>query len=313
MSNELKIKIIRDSQGNDLDLSNITIEAADALKVFIDSMVDFAKTYENTSEIKLMLDNGCIETSLIYPDEQVSRDIDNILSLQVSEPKKVDAFKRIQEKIIMNGLEYGVYIKKEEESYRDITQIFKEKKFRKSKQKFDRKFSIEFIEGELFEVGGRVNANVHIENKTLGKQFKVECERPEAKNLNDRLYSKVFLSVRKIAKTETDIEYRYIDSYLREENYHYYKNLHERITMDDSLEKYGLIYKHIVDIINDDETLNEEIIKILRLYNNHFTKKGVIRTILMTLKPIINREVGLLPHYEDLVKTFRSRSNTGKI
>lgn len=313
MSNELKIKIIKDSQGNDLDLSNITIEAADALKVFIDSMVDFAKTYENTSEIKLMLDNGCIETSLVYSDEQVSQDIDNILALQISDPKKVDAFKRIQEKIIMNGLEYGVFIKKQEETYRDITQIFKEKKFRKSKQKFDRKYSIEFIEGELFEVGGRAKVNVHIENKELGKEYKVECERLDAKKLNDRLYSKAFLSVLKIAKTEADIEYRYIDSYLREESYHFYRELNEQLTEQDSIEKYDLIYNYIVDIINNENSPNEEIIKIIRLYDNHFSEKGILRTILMTLKPIISKEVGLLPYYENMVKTFRLRSQTRKI
>ncbi|AZB29184.1 hypothetical protein [Chryseobacterium balustinum] len=313
MSNELKIKIIKDSQGNDLDLSNITVEAADALKVFIDSMVDFAKTYENTSEIKLMLDNGCIETSLVYPDELVSQDIDNILSLKVSDPKKVDAFKKIQEKIILNGLEYGVFIKKQDEAYQDITNIFKEQKFRKSKKKFDRKYTIEFIEGELFEVGGRSKVNVHIENKELGKEYKVECERPEAKKLNDRLYSKTFISVRKIIKTESDFEYRYIDSYLREESYHFYRNLHEQLTIGESIEKYDLIYNHIVEIINNENIPNEEIIKIIRLYDNHFSEKGILRTIIMSLKPIIERETGLLPYYENLVKTFRLRSNTGKI
>lgn len=313
MSNELKIKIIRDSEGNDLDLSNITIEAADALKVFIDSLVDFAKTYENTSEIKLKLDNGSIETSLIYPEQEISHDIDNILALQYSDSKKVDPFKRMQDKIQVNGLEYGVYLKKENEQFREITQIFKQEKFKKIKKKFERKYSIDFIEGELFEVGGRAKVNVHIENRELGQEYKIECERLDAKKLNERLYSKAFLSVIKIAKTETDIEYRYIDSYLREESYIFYKRLHERLTAENSIEKYDLIYNYIVDIINDNNSPNEEIVKIIRLYDNHFTEKGIIRTILMTLKPIINKEVGLLPYYNSLVTTFRSRSHTTKI
>lgn len=314
MSNELKIKIISDSQGNDLDLSNISIEAAGALKIFIDSMVDFAKTYEDTSDIKLKLDNGSIETCLVYPEEEeVSHDIEDILEFKSNNKKRVEAFRNIQDKIQLNGLVYEVFLNKQNEPTREVTQIFKGKKFRKAKQIFDRSYSIEFIEGELFETGGRKTVNVHIENRQLGKEYKIECEKPDAKKLNDRLYSKIYLSVIKISKTEQDIEYRYIDSYLRADNYLFYKSLHEQLITEDSIEKYDLIYNYIVNTINDDNTPNEEIIKLIRLYDNKFSEKGIIRTILMTLKPIINREVGLFPYYESLVKTFRSRSNTGKI
>ncbi|PQA90904.1 hypothetical protein B0A69_19415 [Chryseobacterium shigense] len=314
MSNELKIKIITDSHGNDLDLSNISIEAADALKVFIDSMVDFAKTYEDTSDIKLKLDNGSIETCLVYPEEEeVSQDIEDILAFQSSNKNRVEAFRNIQEKIQLNGLVYEVFLSKENEPVREITQIFKGKKFRKAKQIFDRKYSIEFLEGELFETGGRTTVNVHIENKELAKEYKIECEKPDAKKLNDRLYSKVYLSVIKISKTEQDIEYRYIDSYLRNDNYLFYKNLHEQLMTQDSIDKYDLIYNYIVNTINDDNSSNEELIKLIRLYNNKFTEKGIIRTILMTLKPIIKEEDGLFAYYDSLVKTFRSRSQTRKI
>lgn len=314
MTNELKIKIIKDSQGNDLDLSNITIEAADALKVFIDSMVDFAKTYSDTSSVKLKLDNGSIETALVYPDEEeISNDIDEILTFQSDKQKRVEILRKIQDKIQLNGLTYQVFIDKQNQPTQEITQIFKGRKFRKTRQTFDRNYSIEFIEGELYESGGKSTVNVHIHNQELDKEYKVECTKPQAKRLNERLYSKVYLSVTKIIKTESEIEYRYIDSYLKEETYLFYKSIHERLTTEDSIEKYDLIYDHIVGIINNDEISNEEIIKIMRLYDNKFSEKGIIRTILMTLKPIVNREIGLLPQYEDLVKTFRSRSNTGKI
>ncbi|WP_284461271.1 hypothetical protein [Chryseobacterium sp.] len=314
MSNELKIKIITDSQGNDLELSNITIEAADALKVFIDSMVDFAKTYSDTSNVKLRLDNGSIETSLVYPDEEeISNDIDDILSFQSSNQKRVEIFRTIQDKIQANGLTYQLFIEKENEPVKDVTQIFKGRKFRKTRQTFDRSYSIEFIEGELYESGGKSTVNIHIHNQELDKEYKIECSKAQAKKLNERLYSKVYLSVIKIIKTESEIEYRYIDSYLREDTYLFYKSMHEQLITEDSIEKYDLIYNHIVGLINNDEISNEEIIKIMRLYDNKFSEKGIIRTILMTLKPIISREAGLLPQYEDLVKTFRSRSNTGKI
>ncbi|KAB1231588.1 hypothetical protein [Chryseobacterium viscerum] len=314
MSNELKIKIITDSQGNDLDLSNITIEAADALKVFIDSMVDFAKTYSNTSNVKLKLDNGSIETALVYPDEEeISNDIDDILSFRSSNQKRVEIFRTIQDKIQANGLTYQLFIERENEEVQDVTDIFKGRKFRKTRQKIERSFSIEFIKGELWESGGKNKANIHIENHELGAEYKVECSKIEAKKLNDRLYSNVYLSVCKIIRSDADTEYRLIDSYLREGSFNYYKQLHEYLLMNNSIEKYDVIYNHIVDIFKDEQSPNEEIIKIIRLYNNDYSEKGILRTILMTLKPIIKKEVGLLPHYEKLAETFRLRSKTRKI
>jgi len=314
MSNIFKIKIIKDSQGNNVNLSNITLDAADALKIFIESLTELAKTYENDHDIRLKLDNGSIETCLVYSDDQeISHDIDKILSYESRDKERIKLFRNIQDKIQLNGLEYKIYLNKDNEPEKEVTQIFKGKKFKKVKQTFDRKYSIDFIEGALFEAGGRSTVNIHIENAELGKEYKIECTKPEAKKLNERLYSKVYLSVIKICKTEQDIEYKYIDSYLREDNYMFYKSLHEHLTSNEAIEKYDMIYNYVVDTVNSDETSNEELIKLMRLYNNKFTDKGIVRTILMSIKPLIPLEIGLKPHYDSLVETFKSRSQTNKI
>lgn len=314
MSNELKIKILRDSQGNNVNLSNITIDAADALKIFIESLTELAKTYEDVSDITLKLDNGSIEACLIYPEEEeITNDIDEILAYTSTDRERVKIFRTIQDKIQLNGLEYEVYINKTNEPIREVTQVFKGRKFTKVKQTFQREYSIDFLEGVLYAAGGKSTVNIHIENAALEKVYKIECTKSEAKKLNERLYSTVYLSVLKICKTEHDIEYRYIDSYLREENYNFYKSLHESLIGNENITKYDLIYDYIVETLNNEERPNEELVKLIRLYNNKFSEKGIVRTILMTLKPIINSEMGLKPHYDNLVETFRSRSQTRKI
>lgn len=315
MSNELKIKILRDSQGNNVDLSNITIDAADALKVFIDSLTKFAKTYDNASEIKLKLDNGSISTCLVLPDEDeiISQEIDDIISNTSNNNDRINIFKTIQDKIQLNGLEYQVYLNKRNQPEREVTQIFKGRKFSRRRQTYHRQYSIEFIEGILFEAGGKSKVNVHIENEESNTEYIIECSRDEAKKLNERLYSKVYISTIRNCKTENDITYKYIDSYLTDTYYTFFKSLHESLTRTDDIEKYDLIYNYIVDTVNSEERPNEELIKLIRLYNNKFSEKGIVRTILMTLKPIISSEIGLKPHYDNLVETFRSRSQTRKI
>ncbi|WP_394665809.1 hypothetical protein [uncultured Chryseobacterium sp.] len=314
MSNELKIRIIKDSLGNNLDLNNISIEAADALKVFIDSFTNLAKTYSNTSDINLRLDNGSITACLVLPeeDEHIVNDLEEVFTNKSRNNSRIKILKTIQDKIQLNGSEYEVYFKKSNLDEINITQIFKGTKFQTRKQRLTRVYSTEFIEGVLFEVGGKTNANVHVENEENGQTYTIGCERNDAKILNKRLYSKVYLSTRKI-ETQKELKYEYIDNYLDSELYSFYKSLHNELVTNDSIEKYDLIHDYIYQILNDDNRSNEELIKIIKLYNNDYIEKGILRTILMSLKPIINREIGLLPHYNSLAEKLRSRSKTGKI
>ena len=61
MNNEFTIKIISDSSGNEQSLNNISIEAADSLKVFIESLTRLAQTYDNYDnvEIRIKMENSC--------------------------------------------------------------------------------------------------------------------------------------------------------------------------------------------------------------------------------------------------------------
>lgn len=311
MSNEFKIKIVSDSSGNPVSLTNIPLDAADALKVFLESLTEFAKSYEN-DDIKLSLENGSIETGMIFPEseEYIIDDIDNIISGRSHDNFRIKLFKDMQDKILQNGLTYKVFLKSSG-TEEEVTNNFKGRKFPMRRPKKDKHYEINFMEGFLYEAGGKSKTNVHIQHDD--NEFTIECTRDQAKQLNQRLYSSIYLSVTKKTINNNSFEYRLIDSYLKEESYCKYKNLHNSIIQGRTFEKYDILHYFIKDIIISDNEDNQELIKIIRLYDHLYVDRGILRTILMALKPIIKNNEGLIPYFNRITETFRNGSKSKMI
>lgn len=312
MSNEFKIKILTDSSGNEVALNSIPIDAAAALSVFIESLTAFAKSYDDGTDIKLALENGCIETSIVFPEEEeyIAEDIDDIISGRSYDNYRIKLFKDMQDKILQNGLTYQVFLKQNQDQ-EEVTDYFKGKKFPIRRSRNDKEYQMVFLEGFLYEAGGKSKTNVHIQ---IGdEEHTIECTRDQAKRLNERLYSTVYIAATKKMTTNKADKYVLIDSYLKEESFKAYKALHESIFNSKTLEKYDILHYYMRDIIISDSIENEELIKIIRLYNQFYIDRGILRTILMTLKPIIKNNEGLTPYYDRISETFRSGSKNKRI
>src|SRR5690606_28419169 len=184
MSNELRIEIIQDSNGEHVSLDNIPLDAAESLQIFIESLTKLAKTFPDSSDIKLKLENNSIDACLVYKEENkiITNEIDNLLENKSDSNVRIKIFKDIQERINLNGLEYKVILKNQGEE-KDLTEKFKGKKFSLRRRKFDKQYAIKFIEGNLFAAGGKSTVNVHLDNVTEGIEYKVACTKPQAKKL----------------------------------------------------------------------------------------------------------------------------------
>lgn len=308
MVNEFIIKIHKDSKGNELSLDNITIEAADALKIFIESLTDFAKLYA-ISDIKLSIKNGSIESCLSYPSvgNRIYDEINNVIigeSKAVSN-EKIKSLKTIQDKIKQNGLDYTV-IHKVNNEYLDLTSAFKSKNFPYSRAiRHEINEDVEFIKGRLFESGGKVKTNIHLEGEE--GEYKVECSQQQAIDINSRLYSEIYLSVIKKWKIGQKATYHLLDNYLTEDLFLSYKNFFETVENDESLNRYDIVYKRIVEIIESEKNIRE-VLKIMRLYNYSQSDRGILRTILMTLKPVLPKNEELTIMYKALADILRAGS-----
>lgn len=308
MKNELTIKINKDKNGQEVSLDNISIDAADALKVFISSLSDFAKTEPNFSDFKISLKSGCVETSLLYPSTRtdVNEDLEDVFEGKSKKEAKVKILKNIQDKVLANGLDYSILYKVNND-VTDLTKVFKAKKFKAIKTpEINWYEDVLFVEGELFNVGGKFNINAHIEDNT-GFSYLIRCTKEQAKKFSV-VYENTYVSILRKYKPDTKLHYDLIDVYLEKDKFYEYKNLYESIAKDKSLNRFDIIHDKIENILNDNNISNGELLKLMRLYKSDNSDKGVIRTILMALKRIDKTDT-LLEMYNELADLLRGVDN----
>ena len=161
-----------------------------------------------------------------------------------------------------------------------------------------------FIDGTLFNAGGKVSTNIHVE--TEDEEFTIDCMREQASIV--RVYNKVYVAVVKKWKVGVKPHYKCLDNYLTKEKFSHYQSFYNKILNDKSLAKYDTIHNEIVRIIKDGNLSNGEALKIMRLYNYETADRGIIRTILITLKPVLNDNKDLSDMYQSLAKILREGS-----
>lgn len=310
MANEFIIKINKDSKGQAVSLNSIPADAADALKIFIESLSNFAKLHSN-SDVKLSLKDGCIESALVYEGTEIEKEIQDVIDGISENGEYVKLLKDIQDKIKENGLDYSI-IQSINGQRNEITTSFTKTRFKQKKAaKVEWSESIKFIDGVLYEVGGKTNVNVHITTEK-DPELVVDCTPDEAKILSKFFLKKVYLCV--VKKTQADkIKYSFVDRYLKEEVYNELKTFYETTQNNNDLGRYDDVHNLIVELV-ENENLGQ-LIKIMRLYNLKGSDRGILRTILMTLKPVYLgfNNIKLNEAYSSLATTLRAGSTNNSI
>lgn len=307
MQNELKIRIVKDSKGDKLSLTSITIEAAESLRIFIESLVELANLYENNSEFKISLKEGSVESSLVFPSQNVdiTDDINNIIEGKSIDNAKTKTLKKIQDKIKLNGLSYEVaWIIDNKE--KNITNVFKGRNFPYKRLHSNGNSEVVFLKGFLYESGGKKTVNIHIED--CGQEYTIDCTNDEAIKVNTSLFKEIFISAIKTVKGKDIVFYKLVDYYSDKVEYENMSNFYDSIVYNDGLEKFDLLHNKIYNLIIDDKT--QELLKIVKVFNTDFTEKGIIRTILMSLKPVRQKEFfpAIDALYKSLSENLRLRS-----
>jgi len=177
----------------------------------------------------------------------------------------------------------------------DLTGNFKSKNFtavRTTNKEYD--YKIDFIDGSLFVCGGKVNTNIYIEKNN--QELKIGCSKLQAKKLNELLYANVFLSVIKKESQFSKPSYLLLDSYLDENTSNIFKDLINSILKAAPTLRYDIVHDYIVNAIERESNISN-ILKLMKLFIFKQADRGIIRTILMTLKPILNQNEDLRNDY----------------
>ncbi len=195
---------------------------------------------------------------------------------------------------------------------RDVTNIFRERTFTyRSGPRVEWSQELEFLTGRLYNVGGKVNSNFHLEREE--ETVKVKCTQEEAKRVNQYLYGDIFIVARKRWKPSVEPEYTFVDCYGDQSAYRNHQEFYERIKANDSLERYDLIYDRVAEILKDESKAYSEIVPLCRLFNFEFSDRGALRTILMAIKPVKDRDPQLLEWYQKMATTLRKGSTHNRV
>jgi len=305
MANELVLKISADSQGNAVNLNSIPIEAADALAVFLNSLKELAKLHDNPTEVKLSLRNGSIESVLEYPETDTELDIGiaNVIEGRSSNNEYFKLLRDIQDTIKANGLTYEV-VHKVSNTPRNLTAEFKAKNFvRRQGSRKKKEEEVVFLKGKLFESGGKRSTNIHLDVDDV--DIKVECTQGQAIRLNKLLYSEIRLCALKKSKPGKHPSYLLLDSYASEESFRIFKDIHDSVN-NETLERFDVIYNRVIEAIERPK-VKGEIVKLLRLFKYPQVDRGIVRTILIALKPIRTQET-VVETYKELAGILRNGS-----
>ncbi|MFA6278382.1 MAG: hypothetical protein WC622_16665 [Pedobacter sp.] len=285
MSEEkLEFKITRDANGNDIELTNLSVEATNSLILMLRSMAEIISNTPGAENAKIQVVKGSATVMTVASAEVIQNfqhDFQNVLDKKETNASIVAPWRQLQNLFQANGLIYeaNFYTKAQKTSIEK--QIKKAKEFRAKPIKKAATFSIQFLKGKLIEVGG-TNPNIHLQGSRP-----IRCTELEAIAVNKFLYQDIELLVRK--KTTSDgEEYTFSEFFINDEQKTYFKNLlHllETKSLDDFL--FDLHFE--IKKLFDSKQLGV-VAKVIRMFDHSSTDVNIIKTILVITKSFAEEE-----------------------
>lgn len=278
--NNLEISIEKDTNHQKADLKSMPLEVAQAFSIIVDSLTRIVENSPNKHTLKVKVLNGTVKVGLEGEGlTEVKNDFLQAIDNQSSDKAVVNSWKNIQQLFKKNGLTYGSEAIIDNQTIHLITSLKNADPLRVKKRKSPPiQTEIEFITGELFQVGGKKNTNLHIE-KESGKVSIVECSREVADNAKEYLYKTVQISAWQIPGLDKE-QHVFCDSYFKGEYYDTLKSFIEKLeSMDDGIKSLELLHFEVRRYLEAKDYKGFK--RFLNLFNYPNINSSILHTILM--------------------------------
>lgn len=289
--NEILFRITEFDNGEEIFLDNMSIEVADKFQDFLKLFTDLAKLYQTNNDIKVNVYKGSAAFALKSNKSKIELINDDFVAIcedRLDNPDSARCLRKIQDEIknVPYKMELAIIIDNNVKPY--LSHFRRDKRFKVPVQaRLRRISSIEFIKGELEEIGGK-SINFHVLLPETTTRIIVSCkDKSEAKRIGHYIFSNVFVVVQ---KNETSkIVRNFLDVYNSQQEFEYFMNWYEDIQSLEGIERYDKIYSTFEAILEDAtkewEIKLKRIRKHIRLFDSKHTEPGMLRTILIVLKP----------------------------
>jgi hypothetical protein len=309
MSEELIFRIRTDKEGKEVSLDNMSVETAELLQSFIQSLSALAKLQADPLQVSISVRAGSLETAIAGINAPA------LLATTKREERKILA--GIQSTIQANGWGYTVLVADGQARIpKDITESFVEQRFTLSRRKKSEWHEeVQFLTGEFDLPGGKTtNFHLNISDDTLV----IGCTRAQVRRYLP--YDVVRVSILKRYKEGRKAEYHLIDFYTTQSAYEDFSFMYKQVKNDPSLKRYDAIRDFIVLRYNENNYVH--IAKLMKLYSHVHADMGLVNTILMALKPVLrppdpnrldkDKMASVRKLFTRLLENFRA-SNTARI
>lgn len=279
MSEEkLEFKITKDANGNDIELTNLSVEATNSLILMLQSMTEIISNTPGAENAKIQVVKGSATVVTVASAEIIQNfqeGFQNVLDKKETNANIVAPWRQLQNLFQANGLTYEANFYRKAQKISVEKQIKKAKEFRARSVKKHANFSIQFLKGKLMEVGG-ANPNIHLQDLRP-----VRCTELEAIAVNKFLYQDIELLVRRKFTSDNE-EYMFCEFFVNDEQKIYFKNLlHllETKPLDEFLFDLHFEIKKLIDVKQFGV-----VAKVIRMFDHSSTDVNIIKTILVITK-----------------------------
>lgn len=285
---KLELKITTDSNGREIDLTNLSVIAAKSLNLMLDSLIKIIEATPHGNDLRIKVVKGSA-TLLAEGSETIITRMENDFR-EVAEYTSVkndivSNWRNIQTLISRNGLNYEVnFYNSSNVKQPFLDKLKNTKAFRVKVERKPKDFELTFVHGKLIENGG-VSPNLHL--KENGQDKIIACSHEVAKKLNQHLYGDLYVSAWK-KRNDSKAKLEYCDSYLSADDFFQYKNFIAANNDLQESDEYVAIHEKIKGYVaaNDFGRLK----KLLRLYNHKSSDFGSLKTILLVTKTFKEKE-----------------------
>lgn len=282
---QLVFKITKDTDGSDVGLTNMSLEAVRSFKVLLDSVSGIIELSPNSDKLKVNIKEGSAAIVVEAAEPCLKPIIDDyaeIIENRSAKRELVQQWKILQNLVLSNGLTYQFDYISSTGTRPLYDEIKSAKQFRTKTTRNLSDSSLVFLSGRLLEVGGK-NPNFHITDKSENATT-VRCTEEDAILVNHSLYKEIYISCwckksenSKTVHTFNDI---YSDPSLFEEFKVFIKKFDES---EDSDALVDLHFQMKTYLSNKDFS---KLCKFINLFNHESVDTNTLKTILVITKSI---------------------------
>jgi hypothetical protein len=290
--NKLEIKILKDSGENDVSLMAMTLEAAKAFLIIVESITKIVELTPNNEQPKIQITSGSavvtIEGEMI---EEIKQEFDQILKSQSSQKELVEQWRRVQKVFAANGLHYEANFFQQGEKIPIYDALKNRQKLRSQPIKKKKlQTTLTFLSGKLIAVGGK-KPNIHIETKqdddSNEERITIACTEANAGKAKVYLYQTIRCSLWR-QNSGGRKQFILCDSYHTEDIFLELQSFVKEMFEQNEIEALKCLHYRCRDYLNEQDY--GRLRKLLRLFTHESTDINILKTILIITQSVKHQE-----------------------